>query len=396
VGWVRLIPGDCLGIPIFTDGSNTEFIPETDNRLRIVAFHAFYNDEGYGVDRDLPVGVQSIAYCVGSGVPIPFSMGGMTQFVDSEQTVVQFRQRFTEQIQREVVQSVLAILDKAETGTFDKYHVARKVQAFEELYSDLFKNPPVHSRYWIERFRTAAMKLGQLAPEEQRTLRLKLESRASDWLERYMSSGDHPTLDLFLAATERVGYGPGKPVYFRLACHLLASQDEKFVGSTLMNQVIHRIPEGLYYFEFGSAVEMHTRLRTSGLDLILYMRSAIRHGYSALDFRRAFVLANLIFGDQPMAPDVHSLAAEFADDLVVRTNREVDWFLDHPSIETFEPVMRLGESLKTLRRMLDWDRRFTPSSLPLGLSRRADELIYRSEEVKIRLRDFSWNTNLFL
>jgi hypothetical protein len=57
-GWLRLVPGDCVGIAVFTDGSNMQFLPETDDRLRILEFNAFFNEEGYAIERRLPPGAD--------------------------------------------------------------------------------------------------------------------------------------------------------------------------------------------------------------------------------------------------------------------------------------------------------------------------------------------------
>jgi hypothetical protein len=58
-GWLRLVRGDSVGIAIFTDGSNMQFLPETDDRLPILEFHPFFNEEGYTIERRLPIGAKT-------------------------------------------------------------------------------------------------------------------------------------------------------------------------------------------------------------------------------------------------------------------------------------------------------------------------------------------------
>jgi hypothetical protein len=371
VGWIRLITGDCLGIPVFTNGSNTEFIPETDNSLRIVAFHPFYNEEHYAIDRSLRAELREINYCIGQGVPIPFSIQGVTYMADSQRPASDFRTQLAGQIHDLTVQAVAKILEDVATGAFYQMHTARTGKKFEESYPEIFREAPTHSRHWIEQFKRAATELELVGKEEQIPLRQKLASRASEWLQRYMSSGDQNTLDIFLTATERVGYGAGKPVYYGLACHLLASRPHRFIGSTCMIQVMKRIPEGLYYYELTANVIFIN----TNFDLLQCMQSAMVDGEFNLDFSSSFELAKLLFGDQKLPPDIDTLAGRIVSSLVYRIEVEVRHFDDDLLPGSSEHIIKTAGALRTLRHILDWNRKSVPKNISLGLSRKATHLI---------------------
>jgi len=230
VGWLRLVPGDCLGIPLFTDGSNTEFIPETDDCLRIAAFHACYNDEGYFIERCLPAGASQATYTIGTGVPIPFAKGNLTVIANSEDGASTFLEGQGEARDDPTVKAVAEILEQSESGAFERNSFVRRELEFKGRHATIFLEDPVHSRYWVEQFKRAALDIETLAPGARPFVSAQLQLVAIRWIGRFRTSGNPALLVAVMQEIERHGLGqPGfaKDVYYDAARHLLTTSNYK-------------------------------------------------------------------------------------------------------------------------------------------------------------------------
>ena len=119
-GWIRLVTGDCLGIAVFTDGTNTEFVAETDDRLVISEFYAFYNVENYQIERGLSPLARTLTYSAGSSVPIPFSRSNLTIIAHPDEGATAFLADHEADRHDRTVKAVAEIIEKAESGAFEK------------------------------------------------------------------------------------------------------------------------------------------------------------------------------------------------------------------------------------------------------------------------------------
>jgi hypothetical protein len=379
-GWLRLVRGDCVGIAVFTDGSNMQFLPETDDRLRISGFHAFFNEEDYIIERRLPSGADTAAYSIGSGVPIPFAKGGVTFLADSEGG----SDAFLEGQDRgdPIVKSVAEIIEKAETGGFEREGIARKELEFESRHSAVFLEAPVHARYWIELLKRAAIEAVAL-PEHARTLVLaKLKVISGDWITRFRTSGDPALLAMFLQEVRDlrvVNRAYLKTVYYDVAAHLLASGNYKgLLAPTLAKQIQMAIPEGLYYYEVNARSSKRTKRPdrvTERVDLLSHMRRIVYDGDHNLDFRVALAAANLMFGREALHPDIHTQAKTIASHLVETIERGVKSYTGRPPDHLVDQLVTVHCALVTLRQMMDWQDRSDPTVVALGLSETATFLM---------------------
>lgn len=379
-GWLRLVPGDCVGIAIFTDGSNMQFLPETDDRLRISEFHPFFNEEGYTIERRLPPGADATTYLVGTGVPIPFAKNGVTIIADSEGG----SQAFLEDQDRSdpTVKSVAEIIKKAETGVFEREGFARKELEFESRHAAVFLEGPVHSRYWIEHFKRAALEAVTLPEHARSLIRGKLQLIIGEWIKRFRTSGDPALLGMFLQEVESLRIVERtyvKTTYYNVAMHLLAGGNYKdLLAPTLAKQIQQAIPEGLYYFEVNERASKRTKRSdrvAEDVDLLSHMRGMVSDGDQNRDFRMALAVANLMFGREALHPDIYAQAKVIATQLVELIERYVNSFMGRPRDYLVDELITMHRALITLRQMLDWKDRSDSAVRALGLSEDAISLI---------------------
>lgn len=383
-GWLRLVPeGDCLGIPVFSDGSNTEFVPETDDRLRISAFHAFYNEEGYFIERRLPTEASMVGYTVGTGVPIPFARGALTIIANSGDSSGAFLEAQGHYRGDPTVKAVAQILEQSETGAFEAEGLARK-----EL--DLLLEEPTHSRYWIAQLKRIAQDSLPFDPVVLATLK----GAAIEWLRRFQTSGDPALLGAVMQVVEKYNLGHSglaKETYFGVATHLLSTNNYKdLLDPGLAMQIREAIPEGLYYYDIGSNPLRRGRRAESQSDdvnLLSHMKAIIYDGESRLDFRPALVATNMMFGREALHPDIHALAAQTANYLVDRIERGVRSYMGRPP-KALDDLLTMRRALLTLRQIMDWTVRSDSAVVALGLSQTATRLMNEWLEARSNL-DFS-------
>jgi hypothetical protein len=379
-GWLRLVPNDCVGIAVFADGSNMQFLPETDDRLRISGFHPFFNEEGYIIERRLPPGADAAAYSVGSGVPIPFAKDGVTIIADSEGGSSAFLKG---QDRRDpTVKSVAEIIEKAEAGVFEREGLARKEVEFESRHSTVFLEGPVHSRYWIEHLKRAALEAATLQENRRPLIRAKLRLIIGEWIKRFRASGDPALLGIFLQEVESLGIvrrAYVKKIYYDVAAHLLARGNYKdLLALPLVKQIQKTIPEGLYYYDLNARSSERTK-RTDraaeDVDLLSHMRGIVYDGDRNLDFRMALAAANLMFGREVLPPDIHAQAKGIAGHLVELIERDVKSYTGRPPEYLVDKILTTHRALVTLRQMTDWKDRSDSTVVALGLSETASFLI---------------------
>jgi DNA-dependent RNA polymerase auxiliary subunit epsilon len=379
-GWLRLVPGDCVGIAVFTDGSNMQFLPETDDRLRISEFHPFFNDEGYTIERRIPPGADAAAYWVGSGVPIPFAKGGVTIIADSEGGSAAFLEG--QDRGHPTVKSVAEIIEKAETGAFEREDLARKELEFESRHSTVFLEAPVHSRYWIEYLKRAALEAVTLPEDARSLIRARLQLIIGEWIKRFRTSGDPALLAMFaqeVGSLRIVNRAYVKTIYWDMATHLLASGNYKdLLAPALANQIQKAIPEGLYYYELNARSPKRTKRTdqvTVDVDLLSHMRRLVGDGDHNLDFRMALAAANLMFGREALHPDIHAQARAIASHLAELIERGVKSYTGRPPDHLVDRLLTMHRALVTLRQMMDWKDRSDSSVVALGLSETATFLM---------------------
>lgn len=141
VGWVRFRRGeDDSGVPVFSVGANSLFVPETDDDLVIIRFHKFYNEQNFDVDYRLPSSFDRRIYVEGDQAPIPFCVAGQPAVVQAGTSPSEFLVSFEGQTASRSVQHVAGILHR---------QAARKSVPVEIEQNVIAKNESlvVQSRY---------------------------------------------------------------------------------------------------------------------------------------------------------------------------------------------------------------------------------------------------------
>jgi hypothetical protein len=152
----------------------------------------------------------------------------------------------------------------------------------------------------------------------------------------------------------------------------------------LTRQIQQAIPEGLYFYEINSRSSRPAKAnaRPDDIDLLAHMKSMIRDGETRRGFRSALAAANMIFGKEPLHPDILQLASSTARYIVQLIERGVESYSRPSQKALVEDLVRMYRALITLRQMMDWKGRSESAAVALGLSKTATFLI--EEWVKAR------------
>lgn len=194
---------DTIGIPVLTaPGGNVMFIPEMDGDFRITRFLDFYNEEQYDLDYRLPAGFESKNYSIGDPAPLPFWFGKACHVVEGDAEREDLTRMFaTEAPPGSVLGDLGLLLEQARTGYFNHRHQRRTANDIAAGFSDVFYEPPVHSRYWVSRYQVAVAQARSLATPPH-PVDIKLRRVAMQWLQRFAAKTDLSRLMAVLGKPE--------------------------------------------------------------------------------------------------------------------------------------------------------------------------------------------------
>ena len=389
VTWMRFATGDGLGIPVFADNTNKLFLPETDNLLRMQVFHEFYNEEGFRLEYALPLGAAPEIYQVGDHVPIPFSQSGKTVIVDVARGLDAFKQDFAGISDQAIYGIVADVLQQAETRRFQLEAYVRSLRRFEEPFPDVFAEPPVHSRYWLDRFEAACLARLILDPETREGIATRLREIFQDWLRRFATSGEislHDRACNIVLQTELLPPEVTKDFFLHLVSRTLGRRDyRKLRDKGLISAVIKRVPEGVYHYQvFSAQTDTIEAAAGTKVDVLDAFRDTLYEDLQGNDFRNTLCVSILLFGRDPLPSDILKDISQTIEVLTDRLH-----FFWHSSLRTnplhprenFPPTPEAANNyraLNTLRRVADWQNRAGSGRLPTGLDRDLDSYLERT------------------
>ncbi len=358
-GWIRLVPGDGFGIALFSTGKNAIYIAETDDSLLITRFHAFYNEEGYAIDYDLPAGHKSRVYSIGDGSPIPFSAGGLPGVADTDAGSEALLVAHGAQIDEGVVGTVARVILQAETGAFERESLGRRIRNFERRHKMVFLEGAVHSRYWIEQYELAARELSVVSANESSFLRERLRLLGSEWLSRHYSSGELQlgiqmlgiAEDHQLLSNEEAKYG-----YYNFFGNKIGRHEFDGVVTSL-GLIGKKVPEGLYYYELSIASDpvYNFRLRTSSdRDFLAVMHHLLDSGERRRELKLASGVSRALFGDHGPPPDIHKKALQIASRFVKVIEQGANSYQGRPPKGLRKSLLSAYRALHSIRELLDW------------------------------------------
>ena len=400
-GWIRLVPGEGFGISLFRSG-NSLYFAETDSRLTITNFHAFYNEEGYKIEDGLPPGLRDRSYAVGDGGPIPFYEHGSFGIVDVEIGAAEILKAYGAQLDQGVVGTIARVVLEAEEGVFEKQKADREARDFERGFATVYSETPVHSRYWLEQYEAAIVALSDqregsiiwTVPQQQLSFDTeegvpitdgnvvaweRLKAIGLGWLRKFLSSSSPDLLFSFLAIEERNRIRATfemQEIYYLVFTSLLAKSDYRnLLRQNLTKQIKAMMPDGIYYYE----LERHERIRSNPdtdfarhasvpVDMLRSMALLLDEGEKKRDFQLAISMSNLLFGRGNLPPDVHGRALRIGSRLAETIEKLKKSYRGRGVVGWQKKLLLTYRALITLRELLDWQNQRFKTARGLGLS----------------------------
>lgn len=381
-GCIQLISSaDSFGIPLFQSHlKNTLLLPETDHNLRIVRFLEIDPSPRY---RIVPYGhAPEPSYEIGYPVPIPYWVDGKLDLVGSDASPMELFTRFGSK-PKGIVAELVGLIERAQSGAFPP--ATDTQERFQALFQDVLEEQPVHSRYWIARYRSAVASASSnehLPKEAEEALRI----RAREWLHRFVT---RTTVRYFQGILENHDGKffhelEARWYYFAFAASLARRQkfQELFVlsRSTLYSKLL---PRGLYWHWLDGVANPNANVGSmlpndapESFELLEVFKSAMYESVRKDDFRKLKQLASILFGDRDAPKDIN----EFLSLPIARKSEELKHFLNHRLNEMFhrDPnaeetaahILGLYKSLHQIDGILYGDSRYeeNPKEYRFGMS----------------------------
>lgn len=190
-GCIRLVDvPDSIGIPLFSvSNSNSLWVPETDGDFRITRFLLLPPDAPYRLVQQIPSGVAKRRMTIGEYAPVPFWVDGKLHHVNGNAYPEDMPDILTQSPEAaEVVGDVRRLLDDARNGRFKARLQQDEAERIIDAFPDVFEEVPVHSKYWVSRFRLAAVETTPGSRSDDLSQRLRSVGR--QWLDRFASKTD--------------------------------------------------------------------------------------------------------------------------------------------------------------------------------------------------------------
>lgn len=189
---------DSIGLPVFSAyGSNQLWVPETDGDFRITRFIALSDDVGLTFDSEIP-DVPRRRLGIGDYCPIPYWIAGQLRVVSGDaypnQVIIHHGASDASNV---VVADLRRLLDDARAGRFALKLQADEADQMEASFPDLFVEAPVHSKYWVSRYRLAVANARDRT-QAPHAIDERLLSLGRQWIERFGTKTDYPRLRALL------------------------------------------------------------------------------------------------------------------------------------------------------------------------------------------------------
>jgi hypothetical protein len=187
-GKLRLVPDvDTIGIPVFTPSKqgNALFIPETDADLRITRFLDFHWEGDYKIEAVNEANVRR-EYAIGDPVPIPFWVAGKAYITPGNSTVADISRLVGSNFLMSVASDLGDILTKARSGEYRLQEETRQADDIASRFDDVLGGRPVHSKYWISRYRVALANARSFS-HPPHPIDARLKATACAWLKVFGS-----------------------------------------------------------------------------------------------------------------------------------------------------------------------------------------------------------------
>ncbi|UWU79128.1 hypothetical protein N2603_11910 [Bradyrhizobium huanghuaihaiense] len=322
LGAVRLTEAaDGIGIALFGfSNSNETYVAETDYELRITDFVPVRPDE-YPIDYSITREAQAAPVQIGDACPIPYWIDNKPGLLRGSVSLSEFDEHFGEASSTEgVIAELREIISRSRTRHYQKQrHLDAEKQVLKD-FEDIFSDYPVHSRYWISRFRAAVLNAIQLDDEQQASMRTRLRHRILEWVERFRYKSQLRLLSTALSSAQP-HILDRLEVQLILFDYLAQRFDKRDIAALrrpdVRDVILEYFPKGLHGFitedkpeilrmlgERSAEFAYDTLWVGSRVNLVLRFLQMFPESETG-DFRDVIVTSSVIFGSSELPAEVY-------------------------------------------------------------------------------------------
>ncbi|AMA55721.1 hypothetical protein BCCGELA001_05195 [Bradyrhizobium sp. CCGE-LA001] len=319
LGAVRLTEAeDGIGIALFGfSDSNETYVAETDYDLRITNFAPIRPDE-YPIDYSITKEARGAAVHIGDPCPIPYWIGNEPGLVHGDISIQEFEERFGDALRDDgVITDLREIIGRSRTQFYQKERQLDAQRQVLKDFEDIFDEYPVHSRYWVSRFKAAVLNAIQSDDSEQ--ARSRLRGRILEWVKQFRHKTNLRLLSSALSSAQPhvLTLLEVKLVLFDYLAQRFSSRDVTSLRRPDVREVINQyFPMGLYGFITLDKPEILQVLGGSGAEFAydaLWSGSRINLVSQLLrmfpesengDFHDVIVASSVIFGSSELPDEV--------------------------------------------------------------------------------------------
>lgn len=310
VGAARLTSeAQSIGFALFSArDTNNIFVAESDYDLRISRFLDYYNEEDFSITYSLPVSHQGKTYSIGDPSPIPFWFKDQLNVIDgdSDASDVENLPEFCTEDANSVLHDMARILGNARAGYYRERAGAWKAEEISAQFADVVEAPPIHSRYWVSRYRVAVATARDLT-QPPHPIDRKLRNSAREWLRSFGSKTDLARLQGVCGEAQDAIFTQDeiKGILFGYLTHKITMGDysdgEKEPKRSI---ILQTFPSGLYgYWLHNGWVKTFFPYENTK-DFRETMKQELYKSQRSGNFKRSHTLAVMLFADAPPPKDV--------------------------------------------------------------------------------------------
>ncbi|SFU42817.1 hypothetical protein SAMN02799631_00644 [Methylobacterium sp. 174MFSha1.1] len=310
IGAVQLIKSlDTIGIAVFSArDTNQMFVAETDFDLRITRFITFYNTENYYINYATPDSHNNKRYNLGDPGPIPFWINELMEVIDGDAESLTPALLFGEAAVKEssVLADMTRILGNARDGFYKRRDRVWATESIGQQFDDVIEAPPVHSRYWVSRYRVAVATVRKLA-DPPCPIDNELRLSATKWLRRFGSKTELMQLSAVLGKEEDGVFRANqtRDHIFAYLTNKIALGDYRDVEkSHKLNLILSHFPDGIYNAWINQGWPKVSFKYLKPKDFRVIMKRELHEAHLTGNFGKAFNLSILLFGDTNAPKDV--------------------------------------------------------------------------------------------
>jgi hypothetical protein len=324
-GWIRLLPdGDGYGIPLFKGIGNAPLTPETDDDLVIVRFHEYYNEQGYSQSSWLPGNYRDRRFRIGDPLPIPFVISNKVDVVEAGTNPAAFLSDQGNLGSTPTALALASILSDLSTGVYRRRTTERLVDAFRLEHDEVLSGEPVHSRYWVQRFKTASAALKGIPDGGDDLVKSDLRTKATAWLTHLGFKSDIRLLNDVLKAATTSGILSkqyARDMVFLVAVPKLSESRSRAGVSLVTNLVRNWLPEGMYAYYLARGVPKGAPHDVKGAirNMPNLLMQSIFTASNVEGFKHALQICDLIYGGSRLPTEM----AESIGTMLNRNNQDL-------------------------------------------------------------------------